>query len=597
MKTENYPQGVSRKAEAEAAAKIAALEAEIARLRGQGKLDDDKVEEILRGPALASAVADGNGLYLEFRRASRVKGERGTGYWFHRYQLGGKPDRVYLGTTDELNVEEARKRNRETRQRISDGWNPKAERESRKTAKPVGQVRTLDQVWFGIPGVDTEPGWRAKKSKGLTPDRIRRWDVYWERYIRPALGNMSVADIKTDTGPDGGPDVLKTIDWVWNNRKHGPDVLGLLERVLDYAKVRNWRTGDNPARWVGHLDAILTRDITPPEHRKGLKGGWAEVPGFMAQLRERTSPPTGPSVRRISIGEARWGPGHGNSARVLELAILTASRVDQIRLARWSWMNWGERVLIVPAQFTKTRKKTGEPDYTPVPPRGMTLLTEQFARRRPDDTENSYIFPGGNGGPTKLPGGNGGPVSPVSPCWVAKAVSGDKDVTAHGFRNLFSDWAHETTEFSPEVIDIARGKEVKTVTQRAYWRSKMPKQRRQLIEQWAEYCESPPTRIVMTGGVPVRMEESLIAAQREENCTQTFMRLLRRFVSEQRHVSPKRRSCDFAPKVFATCPDRDGFTTADFSYAMERLLTAKAIGIDKRVDMWRNEFDCLIPLG
>jgi integrase len=260
------------------------------------------------------------------------------------------------------------------------------------------------------------------------------------------MGGLSVQAIDTAL-------VLKVLEPIWTAKPETAGrVRGRMESILDWAKVRGYRAGENPARWRGHLDKQLPArsKVRRVEHHAALP--YAELPGFLVSLREQ----------------------EGIAARALELAILTAARTGEVIGARWSEMDLVEKTWTLPA----ARIKAGREHRVPLPGRALAILQEMQPHRQADD---AFVFPGGK---------NGRPLSNMAFLMLLRRMGLD-DVTAHGFRSSFRDWVAERTRFPAEVAEIALAHTVSDKTIAAYNRSDLFERRRRLMAAWATFCTAP----------------------------------------------------------------------------------------------------------
>jgi integrase len=249
---------------------------------------------------------------------------------------------------------------------------------------------------------------------------------------------------------------------IWHEK---PETAGRLrariETVLDFAVVQGWRNGDNPARWRGHLDKLFPPrgKVRAVRHHPALP--WQDLPIFMAKLRAR----------------------EGVASHALEFAILTAARSGEVFGARWSEIDFGAAaVWTVPAG----RMKVGKEHRVPLTPAAVALLRSAAALRQADD-RNALVFPGQR---------EGRPLSVMSLAMVLRRI-GHGDVTPHGFRSTFRDWAGETTAHPREVVEAALAHRLGDRVEQAYARGDLFQKRRRLMEDWASYCAKPPTEVVM----------------------------------------------------------------------------------------------------
>jgi integrase len=237
-------------------------------------------------------------------------------------------------------------------------------------------------------------------------------------------------------------------------------VRGRIESILDWATVREYRRGDNPARWRGHLDNLLPArsKVRRVEHHAALP--YAAIAAFIAELRAQK----------------------GVSARALEFSILTAARTGEVLGSRWDEVNIAERIWIVPAE----RMKAGREHRVPLSDAALGIVEKMAAIRSSD-----YLFPGAS---------PGRPMSNMSMLMLLRRM-GRGDLTAHGFRSTFSDWCAEQTNFPSEVREMALAHTVSDKVEAAYRRGDLFQKRRQLAEAWAVFCDSPATDAAV---VPIR---------------------------------------------------------------------------------------------
>jgi integrase len=216
--------------------------------------------------------------------------------------------------------------------------------------------------------------------------------------------------------------------------------------------VRSYRTGENPARWRGHLDKLLPArsKVRRVEHHAALP--YAELPGFLVSLREQ----------------------EGIASRALEFAILTAARTGEVIGAQWSEMDLLEKTWTLPAG----RMKAGREHRVPLSARALAILDEMKPHRHAED---AFVFPGGK---------NGRPLSNMAFLMLLRRM-GRGNVTAHGFRSSFRDWAAERTSVPSEVAEMALAHTVSDKTIAAYNRSDLFDRRRRLMAAWATFCTAP----------------------------------------------------------------------------------------------------------
>ena len=255
-----------------------------------------------------------------------------------------------------------------------------------------------------------------------------------------AIGKLSVADI--DTGQ-----VLRVLEPIWQEKTETANrVRGRIESVLDWATVRGYRTGTNPARWRGHLGEVLPApsQITKIEHHPALP--YADLPEFMSALSER----------------------EGVAARALEFTILTAARTGEAIGAQWSEIDVDAKVWTVPAG----RMKASKEHRVPLSDRAVEIL-----QALPREKGNPFVFIG--------PRANG--LSNMAMASVLKRME-RTDITVHGFRSSFRDWAAERTNYANHVVEQALAHVIGNKVEAAYRRGDLFDRRQRLMDDWARFC-------------------------------------------------------------------------------------------------------------
>jgi integrase len=272
--------------------------------------------------------------------------------------------------------------------------------------------------------------------------------------------------------------VLRIIEPIWLTKNETASrVRGRIEKVLDFAKARGLRSGDNPAAWKGNLDALLARRTKLKRgHHKAMP--FDSVPSFMAALRER------PAI----------------SARALEFLVLTAARSGETFGATWQEVDLKERVWSVPGE----RMKAGKDHRVPLSPRATAILDDMKALA-PEAQPGDLIFPG-----PKV----GKPLSDMATSALLKRMK--VDATTHGFRSSFRDWCGESTAFPREVAEAALAHRVGNEVERAYRRGDALAKRRKLMEAWSAYCEAPRKQALNGGDSGSATVIGIGAAKREK---------------------------------------------------------------------------------
>jgi integrase len=376
--------------------------------------------------------ADGGGLYLQ------VSGTSGRS-WIFRYQHNkGKRRDMGLGPVYLVGLAEARRLALECRRLLFEGIDPLERKRSGRVTAALEAAKAISFREAAEQYIAAhKAGWRSPKS-------LQQWQGSLRDYAFPVLGNLPVQAI--DVGP-----VMMAIEPIWAIKPETASrVRGRIESVLDWATARGYRQGENPARWRGHLENLLPKKskVRPVEHFAALP--YAEIGTFVAELR-----------RQDSV-----------AARALEYSILTAARPGEAIGARWDEINMAERLWTIPAERTKARRE----HRVPLSDAAMAVLQQTAAIRHSD-----HVFPG------RIPG------RAIGDTTIFDLLRGMKrDITAHGFRSSFRDWAAEQTNFPREVAELALSHAVGDAVERAYRRGDLFQKRRQLMDAWARYCAAPP---------------------------------------------------------------------------------------------------------
>lgn len=387
------------------------------------------------------AVGGTSGLYLTVR-------DEGRASWILRYTLDGRRRDMGLGSFADLPLAEAREKAGEQRKLVLQGIDPlDAKRELRDARKATHAKRvTFRQCVEGYLDAHGD-GWRSPKHRA-------QWRSTLETYCGPLFGDLDVAAIDT-------PLVLRVLEPIWKTKTETAARLrGRIENVLAWATVRKYRQGENPARWKGHLDQLLAKPskIAKIEHYAALP--YREIGSFMQALRKQ----------------------EGVGARALEFAILTAARSGEVRGATWAEVNIEDRAWTVPAG----RMKASKEHRVPLSDAAMKVIKEMTACRLGD-----HIFPGAK---------EGTPMSDMSLAAVLRRM-GRSDITVHGFRSTFRDWAAESTAYPSEMAEMALAHTITDKTEAAYRRGTLFEKRARMMADWEAYCAKLPSEGVV---VPIK---------------------------------------------------------------------------------------------
>jgi integrase len=398
-----------------------------------GKLSAVEVAKA-RGPAV---LHDGGGLYL---RVSAT----GAKSWVFRFQLDGKRRDMGLGPFPDISLAEARGKATEHRKQRHDGIDPLNAKEAHRQAQRVSVAKGRTFRECAVEFIEkNRAGWRNAKHR-------QQWVNTLQTYAYPTLGELPVSAI------DAGL-VVQVLDPIWSEKPETASrVRGRIEAVLDAATVRGFRQGPNPAMWKGNLAHILPAraKVRKVEHHAALP--LDEMPSFLAVLRGRD----------------------GMSARALEFTILTVARTGEALGARWGEIDLAAKVWTVPAE----RMKAGREHRVPLSDAAFDVLEKVHPLAlmrdgKPDPA--APVFPGPR---RALPMSN-----MVLLMLLRRMKRGD--LTAHGFRSTFSDWAAERTAYPREVVEMALAHAIENRVEAAYRRGDLFDKRRRLMADWAGFCE------------------------------------------------------------------------------------------------------------
>jgi len=384
-----------------------------------------------RTAAKPGRYSDGRGLYLQVTKT-------GTKSWLFRYERDGKEFSMGLGSALDFTLEEARDRARDARRALAEGRDPLAEKRARKAERAAAEARTITferaaRAYFEIHA----DGWKNAKNRAQFLSTL-------ETYAFPFIGELACADIERG-------DVLRALEPIWAGKTETASrVRQRIEKVLDWAAVRGYRSGNNPAAWKGNLEHELIRPSKIAQVRKFAALPWAEMPIFIPQLRAR----------------------EGVAARALEFTILTAARTGEVTGARWDEIDFEQKTWIVPAGRVKMKRE----HRVPLSDRALEVL-----RACPREDGNPHVFIGGR---------KGAPISNMAMGTLLKRMNRD-DVTVHGFRSTFRDWAAERTNYQNHIVEMALAHVVKGV-EAHYRRGDLLDRRRRLMTEWAIYCDRVP---------------------------------------------------------------------------------------------------------
>jgi integrase len=369
--------------------------------------------------------SDGGGLYLSIAK-------NGSKSWVLRYRLGGRRRYCGLGSLLRVTLAEARKRAAEARAVLLNGDDPIAIKQGQRTAARLSVARAMT---FQKAADSYIASHRAGWSKAF----IHEWTASLGQYVYPLIGALPVQDIDTAL-------VMKVVEPIWASKTTTASrIRSRIKAVLDWATARGFRSGDNPARWDGHLQNLLPAEgkLVTVKHMEAMP--YAEVPAFMSKLRQH------PHM----------------AARALEFLILTAARRSEAMKADWSELDLLDRVWVMPG----ARMKAGKEHRVPLSDAVMQLLGS---------------LPGPHRGPV-FPSRRGKPMNHGQLRILLRSMD-VQDITVHGFRSTFVDWAHEQTNFPSEAIEMSLAHSVGNAVEQSYRRTNLFDRRRLLMSAWSDFC-------------------------------------------------------------------------------------------------------------
>ena len=392
---------------------------------------------------------DGGGLWLQVTSS-------GARSWIFRYwaeerdpatgqivrdetgKVRGRSRECGLGSFSVVSLEQARELASVYRKLRQQGIDPI---EARRKAKAEAALEAAKTITFAECAQNYIKSHRAGWQN---PKHVQQWQNTLAAYAEPAFGSLPVQSVDTSL-------VLKAIEPIWATKPEmASRVRGRIEHVLDWAKVRGYREGDNPARWRGHLDKQLPArsKVRKVEHHAALP--YIEISAFLTELSQR----------------------EGLAARAFEFTVLTAARSGEVLGARWKEFDLDAALWTVPA----TRIKAGKEHRVPLSQRALKILKNM------QGLSSEFVFPG------DIPGR---PLGEKALWKVLHRMKLDETITVHGFRSTFRDWAAERTNYPNHVVEMALAHAIGDKTEAAYRRGDLFDKRRRLMDEWARYCNIP----------------------------------------------------------------------------------------------------------
>ena len=373
------------------------------------------------------------GLYLQVSK-------QGTKSWLYRYTspLTKTRREMGLGSFNFVSLAQARQYAMDSKRLVINGKDPIEERKKEQNKAQLKQTRNLTFKEISEACIAAKaPEWKSAKHS-------QQWNNSLEAHAFPIIGELPISDISTDL-------ILRVLEPIWITKAETASrIRQRIETIWDYGKARNYVSGENPARLRGHLDKILSKTAKVKRVRHFPALPYEDMGIFLQELRQRK----------------------GYSALALEFLILTAARTGEIIGAKWAEIDLEKKVWIVPAD----RMKMGKEHRVPLCSRAIEILTNITSNRNPEE----HVFSGWKQ--------NTGLSNNALLALLKKM--GRSDITAHGFRSTFRDWAaEEAYTFANETIELALAHAIKNKAEAAYRRGDQLERRRELMTAWSEYID------------------------------------------------------------------------------------------------------------
>lgn len=405
-------------------------------------------------------IGDGDGLYLQIAPGD-------TKSWLFRFTRYGKAREMGLGPFGDppggVSLAEARKMAAQAKANLREGHDPIIVRQERKAAIRRAESEAAERTFRAA----TEAFIKVRAAGWKNEKHAAQWVATLEQYAYPLIGDMAVAKIGTD-------DVLRVLRPIWERvPETASRVRQRIEAVLDAARVKGWREGDNPARWKGHLAGELPAPskIKRVAHRPALP--WQQMDAFMQALAKRD----------------------GMAAKAVQFTILTATRTGEVRGMRWREVDLEAKVWTIPGE----RMKAGRTHRVPLSPEALAVMAEVRPLMK---SQADLVFPSANGK---------GALSDMALSMLVRGMACDglaegelprwrdgegRAVVPHGFRSTFRDWAGETRNDGHEVIEASLAHTIKNKAEAAYARSDLLEKRRVLMLAWGKQCNRTLATVV-----------------------------------------------------------------------------------------------------
>lgn len=392
----------------------------------------------LRAAAPGAHIRVDKGLYLHVQSPDAQS-------WLFRYMLHGRRREMGLGPYPAVTLANATAAADAARAALAAGVDPLDQRRAQRAA--VAAARAQDaarRVTFDACAADYiaahRAGWKNAKH-------VQQWENTLRDYAGPVIGALPVADVGTQH-------LVEILAPIWTTKRETASrVRNRIELVLDAAKAKGLRDGENPARWRGHLDKLLPKvpkANRKPQHHPAL--AWADLPDFWSELSAM----------------------QGTAATALRFTILTAARTGETIGATWDEIDLDARTWTIPAKRMKASEDTHR---VPLSPEAVTILREQMVAQRERPKATRYVFAGRRD-------------KPISNMAMLKVLErmGRDDITVHGFRSTFRVWIAEATRHPRELAEKALAHKLEGAVEAAYQRSDMFEKRRKVMTEWSRYA-------------------------------------------------------------------------------------------------------------
>lgn len=377
---------------------------------------------------LVGLHADGGGLYLQ------ITGRKGCS-WLFRYKNNGRrtPRDMGLGSAPSIGLAEARRKAEQARNMLANDIDPIEAKRTAKAARKTEAAKGLSFKSCAQAYIENH------KSSWKNQKHASQWESTLERYVYPDLGDIPVGAIDVNL-------VLTILEPIWKSKTETASrVRGRIEAILNYAATRGLRPTENPAQWRGVLSNVLPAKskVRPVENFKALS--YEEIGSFIETLREQ----------------------EGTAARALEFLIFTCARTGEVRKALGNEVNFSKAIWTIPS----SRMKANRQHRVPLSESALALLDINISAK-------DYLFSGGKPGKS---------LSENALLALLKRM-GRTDITPHGFRSTFRDWAADCTSYPREVCEMALAHSTGDESELAYKRTDLFKKRVKLMDDWAKYC-------------------------------------------------------------------------------------------------------------